>query len=559
MKVIFLYLYYIAFLNNIKTILGIELSYVHPNSIRIKENQISEYIVSINLKFNESMKDETGNSILIMKMNNTNSEIRCKKSSNQSETDDSVVVYDFDKKDFMDSGKSFGKYNLYYGKNETLLKETVLIYENPMNLKYPRDRYLLTEDNRIGASFLFSEEIILDQINRITYLYNKINKTLSKNDYTLTNGRNLTIYMNPSNETGIYNFSIYPETAKNTPNPIKFYIHYQDFFIYYEAVYSNEQSIRSLSYFKIKFKQNKYDPNKISIYAGDTSTSVQIVNFTSIDTNTYFCYFYIENSYKDELRIVYKEDNGKEQVRPIYLLKYEVTSNKCFFLGTEDEFTIKIGLEDELEKSIDYRFNLTNEEDFTYDEVERDKFEYRTPLSHLPVGIISLESSFIDLNPDIYYPVDDINLNIRIFKDPELTDNKTHTLYTNINENQNVYFYMKEAGNAKEILLKNKSKSDPIIINLTECTVNNNKNYTCNLSPKIKNLADDDLLEYDVYYISECDNQELPIKGKKIKIEKGYYLLRIGNKYSYKNKVNGKNLSLVYSNSINPSIRDIIN
>ena len=169
MKVIFLYLYYIAFLNNIKTILGIELSYVYPNSIRIKEQQNSEYIVSINLKFNESMKDETGNSILIMKMNNTNSEIRCKKSSNQSETDDSVVVYDFDKKDFVDSGKSFGKYNLYYGKNETLLKETVLIYENPMNLKYPRDRYLLTEDNRIGASFLFSEEIILDQINRITY------------------------------------------------------------------------------------------------------------------------------------------------------------------------------------------------------------------------------------------------------------------------------------------------------------------------------------------------------------------------------------------------------
>ena len=103
--------------------------------------------------------------------------------------------------------------------------------------------------------------------------------------------------MNPSNEIGIYTFSIYPERAKNTPNPIKFYIHYQDFFIYYEAVYSNEQSIRSLSYFKIKFKQNKYDPNKISIYAGDTSTSVQIVNFTSIDTNTYFCYFYIENSY----------------------------------------------------------------------------------------------------------------------------------------------------------------------------------------------------------------------------------------------------------------------
>ena len=556
MKVIFLYLYYIAFLNNIKNILGIELSYVYPNSIRIKEQQNSEYIVSINLKFTESMKDETGNSILIM--NNSNSEIKCKKSSNQSETDDSVVVYDFDKKDFVDSKKSLGKYNLYYGKDEILLKETVLIYENFENLKYPRDRYLLTENNRIGASFIFSEVILLDQINRITYLYNNINKTLSRDDYNLTNGRNLTIYMNPSNEIGIYTFSIYPERAKNTPNPIKFYIHYQDFFIYYEAVYSNEQSIRSLSYFKIKFKQNKYDPNKISIYAGDTSTSVQIVNFTSIDTNTYFCYFYIENSYKDELRIVYKEDNGEEQVRPIYLLKYEVTSNKCFFLGTEDEFTIKIGLEDELEKSIDYRFNLTNEEDFTYDEVERDKFEYRTPLSHLPVGIISLESSFIDLNPDIYYPVDDINLNIRIFKDPELTDNKTHTLYTNINENQNVYFYMKEAGNAKEILLKNNSKSDPIIINLTECSVNNNKNYTCNLSPKIKNLADDDLLEYDVYYISECDNQELPIKGKKIKIEKGYYLLRIGNKYSYKNKVNGKNLSLVYSNFIDPSIRDII-
>ena len=100
MKVIFLYLYYIAFLNNIKNILGIELSYVYPNSIRIKEQQNSEYIVSINLKFTESMKDETGNSILIM--NNSNSEIKCKKSSNQSESDDSVVVYDFDKKDFVD-------------------------------------------------------------------------------------------------------------------------------------------------------------------------------------------------------------------------------------------------------------------------------------------------------------------------------------------------------------------------------------------------------------------------------------------------------------------------
>ena len=547
MKVIFLYLYYLAFINNIKNIIGAELSYVYPNSIRIKGEQISEYIIRISLKFNESMKDETDNSILIM--NNTNSEIRCSKSSTQDETDDSVVIYDFDKKDFMDSQKSFGKYNLYYGKDENLLKETILIYENAMNLKYPRDRYLLTEDNRIGASFLFSEGIILDHINRITYLNNI---TLSKNDYTLTNGKNLTIYMNPSNEIKIYNFSLYPETSKNTPNPIKFNIHYQDFFIYNEAIYSNEQSSRSLSYFKIKFRQNKYDQNKISISVGDTSLQF---NFTSIGNNTYFCYFYIEKSYKDELRIIYKDDNSDEQVRPIYLLKYEVTSNKCFFLGTDDEFRIKIGLEDDLEQSFEYRFNLTNEEDFSYDEVERDKFEYRSPLSHIPVGIISLESSFIDVNPYNYYPVDDINLNIRIFKDPELTDNKNHTLYTNINEAQNVYFYMKEAGNVDEILLKNGDKT--ININLAECSVNNDKNYTCDLSPKIKNLANDYFLEYNVYYISECDDQQLLIKGKKITIEKGYYFLKIGSKYSYKNETNGKNLSLIYSNSIDASENDI--
>ena len=549
---IILFFFLLIILFNFELVYGLKINLVSPLFIQVYEDGREGII----LTFDQSMKNEQKEELILSPLSGNGNQIKIKSYNEINNDDENKVFFRFLHNDFLENGYEYGKYNLSYGADKITYSEPILIYSEDIELINPKERYFLNEGtDKINASFEFiKNKIVKDQINRITYFEedhpNDI-KNLSREDYDISDdGATLNIkFARTINAVKTFTFKIYSEINKDISNPPSFKLYFQDFFVLNEAVYANETVDSPIVFFQIEFRQNQFDEYQFGTgFVGENSVSLIKINFTKIENNLYYYFFKIQNKPSPGKIILIFNKNNIRQERPIFLMTYQTDKNKCYLADSDEIFDITFKTITEMEYTHSVLFNTSYGAGLKGSR-DNNEIKYIIYISTLYSGTFHLYSRLAKLSSNKENHIDNSSLFIRIYKDPNLQDNKTEYIFTNINSAQNVTFTIKSNLDINEIFLVN-STNKQISLYLNRCIKNNKDDqniYSCNLT----NIRDNYIGEYYVEYNCGCDNKRLKISDKKIIIEKGIFLNNINPKWCFIDEINSKKITLTYSETIN--------
>ena len=533
---LFIFFFLLTLLNP-EIILAKKIESFSPTASIIDEG-ISESII-ITFDFNLETSDNNKNLIL----NNSYCELNLIK-SNKDSSKPNVRIFNFIHSEFVSNKCPYGKYNLYFGDKSISSNESILLYKNEISLKTPNTRYFLAEEGEEEIQLELKYKIVLDQINRITYINENNNLiTIEKSLYELKD-EDQTLFIKIKKYNGVYNFTYTIYSEKDTISPQNFFVLFQEFNISYEAIYAKEKSITTNAYLLIQFKGNNFDRSFFSIIMMNNPSLIRNVNLIKLsgtnNNNIYNCSFIIGNNPSPgKINIIYKQ-----QIRVIYLLTYITNNNKCYLTETNANFDITFNKPEEMQYT--HTIYFYSDQYYSLGPKDQDNtilsYKSRIPGDN---GIYYFFSRISKLSSQ-ENPIDISYLNVIRYEDPDIIDNTKDIVYTHISREQYVNFSLTQAGNVNEIILYN--NTNEINLYLNQCLFNQiNSYYSCNITNKIKDLDKSKCLEYSVKYISICDNIPLEIRQRKIKIEEGIFLESINRKRAFKDDINKTNIILGYS------------
>ena len=547
MSKFFNYFFFILIFLNVKMYLDLKITGFNPESLQlIKDGQPSEICVDFDAALSGPDKNKN------LKMINNNCELDLTKSSDTNANNANSLCFTVDPKTFQNKNCPYGKYKLYLGEvSENISSEdTIFIYAYKINLKTPNTRYFLTREGseELQLELDLRNSIINGQIHNITYIDDQNQEQLvdiSKYNTLQDDNKTLSIKVKSYSTVKTVTYKIYSE--KNSNSPQYFYVYFQDFNISVEAVYARETSTSTYASFLIQFKEN-FEENSFRIeMSGSNTASISNVKHKEIDTSNkiYNITFTIgPNPSPGKINIIYKNN-----IRPIYLITYKTDNNKCYLTTSQDYFQITFNKIEEMQYThVIYFYSSTYFQLASNDDNSGTTLLYsdQMPKKNATFYLISRISKLSTLSNPIDIPA----LNVTRYQDPGLEENQLFTAYTQINKQQFVNFSMSGAGNVNEIILYNNTRT--INLYLNECIfIREESYYSCDLTNKIKDLDKAYYLEYIVKYKSICDNIELEIKNKKIKIEEGIFLSSIDKKKAFEDEVTSTSVTLTYTITFN--------
>ena len=222
---------------------SLKIERVIPNVIQIIKDKTET--ISLALVFDQDLEDSVRkNAIVRLSINGYNKYYNAL--SEQDKNDLKKIEFSFSHQDFVTHE---GKYDVIYNPFQDNIKfnETILIYQNPIELKNPINRYELTGVNNIRTiKYELQYSIFKDEISKILYYdtSNPENKSLlSSNDYELQENTKIIIKFPGQSRLITFGFEIYPEYDKSKAIPDKFYLYFHNFLLQNEAIYLDKESI----------------------------------------------------------------------------------------------------------------------------------------------------------------------------------------------------------------------------------------------------------------------------------------------------------------------------
>ena len=360
-------------------------------------------------------------------------------------------------------------------------------------------------------------------------------------------GSSLRILILISPEKRTYVLSVYPTYDNETTSPSNLNVNFQDFFVHYEAVYANASAESSSISIRVDFKSNTfYGVNFVLDYLGEGSVTFRDNGFSRDDDNKIIYNFTIYNPSPGIINI-----NYQSQIRPIFLITYQTTSNKCYISGENHMFIIKFFKTSEMEYTHSVIFDTEPNQGLRLQNEGSNEPIYTRDIIYLYQGIFNLYSRISKLSSNDANPIDTSSLYVRIYDDPKLEDNETTTLYIKINQPQFLKLNMGEVENVNEIFLLSSKKTREIKFTLSDCDTINDNIYNCSLTDILVNLDESYISDdYIVEYLSGCDNQRLKINNKKVIIRKGFDLISINPNWVFINDMDTTQITLTYSDII---------
>ena len=540
------YLILLLFLLNFKKSSELNIQTVDP--IYIQAQVIGEE--TLTLTFDESVENDNFDLIFVFVNDETKifnfTRKRDPKTKNLIYQADFTIEYDKFIKDNL-----YGFYKIYYGdiQNGITIDTRILIYSEQINFRNPINRYYLVGNEKINCSFDFRDQIIREEIYRISLDDGeeiKDNCTYSLEE----NGKSLRISIDKSPTIKTYIFSVYPTYDSGTTSPLNLNIYFQDFFVHYEAVYANASSESTMATILVDFENEEPQGFRFGLEFLGSDVYFDNNGLSKNEHKNCSYNFTIHNPQPGIINII--KDN---QIRPIFLITYQTNSNKCYFSGTEETFDITFFTPNEMEYTHSVYFKANGIKTLTPSNQNSDshKIEYTVGLYKFYQDTFYLYSRIPKLSSEDENIVDKYSLNVSIYDDPNLEDNTSTTLYLKVNQSQFLKFTMTGAEYANDIYLVSEKTNKEIPLHLKECNlINENENiYNCSMTNILKNLDEsytpDD---YEVKYLSNCDNKRLEINNKKVIIKKGINLIRIEPNWVFIDKINTTDVILTFSDNI---------
>ena len=474
------------------------------------------------------------------------------------------IVFIFNHKDFVQKNIGYGNYYISYGANNISFEKPILIYLNEIQFVNPTSRYFLNDgDDKIQTSFGFKyNKISKDQIKYISYHDNNnknIINYMSDTDYDVIDdiddkGNGLNITFKRDFAVNNYTFYVYQTTDEDNFYPKIFYIYFQDFFVFNEAVYANESADSTTIFFEVKFKATltEEDKSKFSLrFSGIERITIDSLNFTDHGNNDYYHYFKLNGKPSAGKIIIIFTKNNTNQERPIYLITYQTNNNKCYLNDTRESFIITFSKIQEMEYTHNVYFNTSGGAGLNSGNKESTNPRYTKSLNKFEPGYYHLYSKIAKLSSNANNPIDNSNLFFRVFPNPNLQDAQTDVIYTNFNGNNNITFDFSGAGYVGEIFLISPNRQPIEILGTSDfkCTKINNE-YNCDFN----NLDNNYIGNYTVNYTCECDQKKLTIANKIIQIERGILLVSINHKWCFIDEIDKTQVILTYSFTVTKDI-----
>ena len=542
----FLFLFLFLFFLNLKQSFELEIVNVNPLYLNAQSGGLKLAVI---LTFNEIVDTNTNSLKLVYTNKDWNTTLQ--RAEHTSDTNPNRATFTLVTNDLFNKG-NFGYYKIYYGDITTDLQ--ILIYPNLIRFRNPIDRYFLKEKpnikNEVNVTFELKSMIITEEINRVS-LKNKEGELYNCTYYLEDNGISLTITLNTSDQIDSYIFSVYPTYDRSTSSPPQLTVYFQDFFVYYEAVYAKASAESTSTSLKVKFADDGHKEGFDLSYLGSGSTSIIKGSLIqNIDKNHTYN-FVIKNPTPGVINITYNN-----QVRPIFLITYQTNDNKCYINGDTSIFHITFYKTSQMEYTHSIYFNTDPEQTLAYinDNEKSDELSYTGEITYLYNGTFNLYSFISRLSSNEPNPIDISSLSVRIHDDPHLVDSQSRTLFIGINHPQYLELNVAGAGDINEVFLENKGIGKSIPINLGECDNIDKNKYNCTKITNILMNLDESYISnnyYTVEYDSGCDNQRLEIEGKHITIGQGYTLLNVNPNWTFIDNVKTQEVTLTYKEKLN--------
>ena len=542
----FLLLFLFLFFLNLKQSFELEIVNVNPLYLNAQSGGLKLAVI---LTFNEIVDTNTNSLKLVYTNKDWNTTLQ--RAEHTSDTNPNRATFTLVTNDLFNKG-NFGYYKIYYGDITTDLQ--ILIYPNLIRFRNPIDRYFLKEKpnikNEVNVTFELKSMIITEEINRVS-LKNKEGELYNCTYYLEDNGISLTITLNTSDQIDSYIFSVYPTYDRSTSSPPQLTVYFQDFFVYYEAVYAKASAESTSASLKVKFADDGHKEGFDLSYLGSGSTSIIKGSLIqNIDKNHTYN-FVIKNPTPGVINITYNN-----QVRPIFLITYQTNDNKCYINGDTSIFHITFYKTSQMEYTHSIYFNTDPEQTLAYinDNEKSDELSYTGEITYLYNGTFNLYSFISRLSSNEPNPIDISSLSVRIHDDPHVVDSQSRTLFIGINHPQYLELNVAGAGDINEVFLENKGIGKSIPINLGECDNIDKNKYNCTKITNILMNLDESYISnnyYTVEYDSGCDNQRLEIEGKHITIGQGYTLLNVNPNWTFIDNVKTQEVTLTYKEKLN--------
>ena len=529
---------------------SLKIERVIPSVIQIIKDKTES--ISLALVFDEDLNDsDRKNAMVRISCNEYTKDYKAL--SEQDKTDSKKIEFSFSHQDFVNYD---AKYEVIYNPFQDNIKfdDTILIYQNPIELKNPINRYELTGSNNIRTiKYELQYSIFKDEISKIIYYDTSNSDTkyiLSSNDYQLQEKTKLIIKFPGQSRLITFGFEIlYPEYDKSKAIPDKFYLYFHNFLLQNEAIYLDKGSIVNKISFKTLLKQSfNNSPFIITNYNGQ-NMNCESFSCEGSDSN-YLCDCTLNfgmRSSPGKITIIYENN----QYRDLYYILYQNYMERCYIKGDEGELQISMEWIEEMEYYHYLYFKDTIPKPLASTRQGKTNsiitYLYNTPISYLTSGRYTLESSIPSLNYTDYNSVDEENLYVYIYPKTKLSQLVTSYVFTHNSSSQiiSLSFEDQAADVLNELILRNDNNNE-IKVSRAEkqCEVNGNS-YSCDLKDIIYNYDEDKEGAYKIYYNSECGD-ETEIEGRIIMVERGYQLLSISPSLINLANVEGTELSLVY-------------
>lgn len=540
--------------------------------LNIKVNKEKEKIVTMAIIFDENIDmGIRNNSQIKLEIPSFNITIYSSKKE-QDSYDERKIEFILNTKNFSDH---YGNYSLIYDpdKKNITYNQTILIYENDIILKNPKNKYELTEDSPNAKTektikYEFQYQIIPQEINKILYFKesDQNNKsTLEK--YTVEEGTKLKITFPGQTNVDTYVFDIYPEYDKDNENPgIRFYLHFHNFLLRNEAIYIKKDSVNLIPVSFITLLKKDVNSNPFIITEESSNQEIDCENFDcykEYNTAHYLCECSLNFRLKTSpsiIKIVYEEVQSRE----LYLILYDSTMDLCYVKGDPKNLQIEMEWNKEMEYDHELYFNETIPKylDRTKMETSNEaiiKYKYYTSLIYLSTGVFGLRSSIPSLNYTDYNLVDDKNLYIYIYpNNGKLTNKVDSYIFSHNNSEQIVNLIFDDPSGATVLDTITLSQDNKINITVSksggECKPKDNNNFVCYLKSIIFNYDSSKNGNYSIIYKTNCE-REYYIEGGHVILDKGISLVSISPSWIKKSEVNGSELILEYNDNVEESTK----
>ena len=568
--------YYFIFIQYIRFYFCKEytVSDVDPPHIKI-EKQTTGESTYISLIFEESFEENVKISKILYLENEDGQKIECNAADEIYQDKDSKnkIIFKLEHDQFLNFEKNFGKYKLTRLNSDSIKfgEETILILLYYINFKNPIKAYVLTNGNQAKIKYKLSNEIEKDYINRITYI-DDLNPNseivLSDSKYKVEDDKKtLMVQFDGSNRPKNITFYIYPEYDKKASrNEVqKVYLYFQDFILLNDAIYIKRKNNKnSLVYFRVEYKEQSII-NKFSINVNSGENRLNCANLicNNLICNCSFSLGFKENPGKIEIEHISRSssESSVTQKREIFLILYETTIQKCYKKAQNVDLDLTTYFIEEMEYEDTLYFNDSARKSLTkfgrpsVGNIKVNKYTAKS--SSLNSGTFCIYSLIPDLVTDYnsitkYNYIDEFSLYLTIYPGKNIEEDKTSTIYTNNETDQFIEINSTNAGALDEIILKKINNELKIKVSLTngECSLTGNTTFKCNLN-KIHDYGKEYEGNYNVFYRSPCDTDELLIEGRIIIIKRGISLLSLSPSLIYEDESLGKNIILIYNENLN--------